>query len=143
MDDARILENTKVTGIKKKDGSVIGVETTWGDIEAEYVVNCGGMWARELGKMAGVNDITTIVKGTQDRKAVTLRMDTWAWPHERWGISGGRLMVDSPSAIVARWLADGRLHRPGVWAPEQVVDGNAFFEGLAKGGSQHTLERGK
>ena len=55
MGGARILEETKVIGIKKKDGRVTGVVTTRGEIEAEYVVNCGGMWARELGKMAGVN----------------------------------------------------------------------------------------
>lgn len=55
MGGAQILEETKVTGIKKKDGRVSGVITNKGDIEAEYVVNCGGMWAHELGKMAGVN----------------------------------------------------------------------------------------
>ena len=32
-----------------------GVVTDKGTIEAEYVVNCGGIWARELGAMAGVN----------------------------------------------------------------------------------------
>ena len=32
-----------------------GVVTDKGEIEAEYVVNCGGMWGRELGQMAGVN----------------------------------------------------------------------------------------
>jgi 4-methylaminobutanoate oxidase (formaldehyde-forming) len=55
MGGARILEETKVIGIKKKDGRVTGVVTSKGEIEAEYVVNCGGMWARELGKLAGVN----------------------------------------------------------------------------------------
>jgi len=52
---ARILEETRVTGIKREKGRVTGVVTEKGEIEAEYVVNCGGMWARELGKMAGVN----------------------------------------------------------------------------------------
>ena len=55
MGGARILEDTKVTGIKQKNGRVTGVVTTKGEIEAEYVVNCAGMWARELGKLAGVN----------------------------------------------------------------------------------------
>jgi len=54
MGGARILEETKVTGITQKNGQVTGVVTDKGTIEAEYVVNCGGMWARELGKMAGV-----------------------------------------------------------------------------------------
>ncbi len=55
MGGARILEETPVTGIKQDKGRVTGVVTDKGEIEAEYVVNCGGIWARELGKMAGVN----------------------------------------------------------------------------------------
>ena len=38
-----------------KRGAVTGVRTAHGDIEAEYVVNCAGMWARQLGAQAGVN----------------------------------------------------------------------------------------
>ena len=34
---------------------VTGVDTAHGDIEAEYVVNCAGMWARQLGAQSGVN----------------------------------------------------------------------------------------
>jgi 4-methylaminobutanoate oxidase (formaldehyde-forming) len=55
MGGAQILEETKVTGILKDKGRVSGVITNQGEIAAEYVVNCGGIWARELGKMAGVN----------------------------------------------------------------------------------------
>jgi heterotetrameric sarcosine oxidase gamma subunit len=55
MQGARIIENCAVTGILQKRGVVTGVRTAHGDIEAEYVVNCGGMWARELGALSGVN----------------------------------------------------------------------------------------
>ena len=55
MGGAQILEETKVTGILKDKGRVSGVVTNQGEIAAEYVVNCGGIWARELGKMAMVN----------------------------------------------------------------------------------------
>lgn len=82
----------------------------------------------------GYKDIATVVKGTREGKEVSLRMDTWAWPHERWGMSGSKLMVASPPAVVARWLANGRLNKPGVWAPEQVVVGDAFFADLAERG---------
>jgi 4-methylaminobutanoate oxidase (formaldehyde-forming) len=54
MGGARILEETPVTGITQQGGRVTGVVTKRGKIEAEYVVNCGGMWARDLGLMAGV-----------------------------------------------------------------------------------------
>jgi heterotetrameric sarcosine oxidase gamma subunit len=52
---ARIFEHTKVTAIDQRSGRVCGVRTDQGDIQAEYVVNCAGMWAREVGRMAGVN----------------------------------------------------------------------------------------
>jgi 4-methylaminobutanoate oxidase (formaldehyde-forming) len=55
MGGALIFEDTKVTAIRQKNGRVTGVVTGKGEIEAEYVVNCGGMWGRELGQMAGVN----------------------------------------------------------------------------------------
>src|SRR4051794_40788843 len=52
---ARVLEGVPVTGLKRKRGVVAGVTTAFGDIEAEYVVNCAGAWARQLGAKSGVN----------------------------------------------------------------------------------------
>jgi 4-methylaminobutanoate oxidase (formaldehyde-forming) len=49
-----IFEHTAVTDVIIKDGRVAGVRTPEGDIACEYVVNCGGMWARELGAKSGV-----------------------------------------------------------------------------------------
>jgi len=51
---ARLLEGVKVTGVKVVDGAVAGVETSAGPIATEILVNCAGMWARELGRMSGV-----------------------------------------------------------------------------------------
>jgi 4-methylaminobutanoate oxidase (formaldehyde-forming) len=34
---------------------VTGVITDQGEIKADYVVNCAGLWGREIGRMAGVN----------------------------------------------------------------------------------------
>jgi 4-methylaminobutanoate oxidase (formaldehyde-forming) len=55
MGGARIYEDTPVTGIIRGKGRALGVITKRGKIKAEYVVNCAGMWAREVGLMAGVN----------------------------------------------------------------------------------------
>jgi heterotetrameric sarcosine oxidase gamma subunit len=54
MGGARIFEHTKATGVLRRDGRVTGVSTGRGDIAAEYVVNCTGMWARELGASSEV-----------------------------------------------------------------------------------------
>jgi glycine cleavage system aminomethyltransferase T/glycine/D-amino acid oxidase-like deaminating enzyme len=50
----QVFTNTPVTGIAVSDGRVRGVKTERGDIETEVVVNAGGMYAAELGRMAGV-----------------------------------------------------------------------------------------
>ena len=52
---AEIATNTRVTAIPVERGRVLGVSTDKGDIEAEIVVNAGGMFAAELGRLAGVN----------------------------------------------------------------------------------------
>ncbi len=49
-----IFTNTRVTGIGVDDGRVRRVITEGGEIEAEVVVNAGGMYAAEIGRMAGV-----------------------------------------------------------------------------------------
>ena len=55
MGGARLIEHTPVTGILQENGRVTGVRTQAGDLQAEYVVNCAGMWAREVGRLAGVD----------------------------------------------------------------------------------------
>ncbi|MEO1550081.1 MAG: FAD-dependent oxidoreductase [Pseudomonadota bacterium] len=59
MGGAQVLEGTKVTAIHQKDGRVTGVDWATeggetGSTQANFVVNCGGMWGHALGRMAGV-----------------------------------------------------------------------------------------
>jgi len=56
---AAIHEGVKVTGVRTTQGRVAGV--AWksgddsGDMTCDTLVNCGGQWAREFGRLAGVN----------------------------------------------------------------------------------------
>ena len=56
---ATVVEGVKVTGVNVRGRRATAV--TWskdgetGSIQAEHVVNCAGMWGREVGRMAGVN----------------------------------------------------------------------------------------
>ncbi len=52
---ARIVEDCAVTGVTVRDGRIAAVQTALGDIACEVVVNCCGQWAREFGRLAGVN----------------------------------------------------------------------------------------
>ena len=51
---AELATHTRVTGISTECGRVTAVETDKGSIETEVVVNAGGMFAGELGALAGV-----------------------------------------------------------------------------------------
>lgn len=56
---ATLLEGVAVTNVTAAGTGarrrVTGVDTSHGHIEAEYVVNCAGMWARQLGARSGVS----------------------------------------------------------------------------------------
>ena len=49
----RIFENTLVEEILIENGQAVGVRTAQGELRADVVVNCAGMWAHELGARAG------------------------------------------------------------------------------------------
>jgi heterotetrameric sarcosine oxidase gamma subunit len=113
MGGALILENTRVTAINKKNARVTGVVTEKGEIEAEYVVNCGGMWGRELGKMAGVNVplhaaehyylITEPIKGVPRDLPILDDPARFAYYREE---TGG-LMIGLFEPVAAPWGMDG------------------------------------
>ena len=56
---AKVLERTAVTGLQKQGRRVTGVEwnngAETGVIDCDMIVNCGGMWGHEVGRMAGTN----------------------------------------------------------------------------------------
>jgi 4-methylaminobutanoate oxidase (formaldehyde-forming) len=51
----KVVEDLEVTGVLQEDGRVTGVRTAEGDVRCEIVVNCAGQWARQFGRLAGVN----------------------------------------------------------------------------------------
>ena len=51
----RIVEKCPVTQIERSGGRVKAVVTARGRIASEIIVNCAGMWAREVGALAGVD----------------------------------------------------------------------------------------
>jgi glycine cleavage system aminomethyltransferase T/glycine/D-amino acid oxidase-like deaminating enzyme len=109
----RIFEHTKVTDVLTKDGRVTGVRTEAGDIGCEVVVNCAGMWARELGAKNGVNIplhaaehfylITEPVEGLQPDLPVLRCPDDTAYIRE----DTGKIMVGFFEPGAKPWGMDG------------------------------------
>ncbi|MDF1727386.1 MAG: FAD-dependent oxidoreductase [Sulfitobacter sp.] len=56
---ARVLERTCVTGVRREGRRITGLDwqqgTDRGHIACETVVNCGGMWGHQVGRMLGTN----------------------------------------------------------------------------------------
>ncbi|MCP5097932.1 MAG: FAD-dependent oxidoreductase [Chloroflexi bacterium] len=109
---ARIIEESKVTAIKQKNGRVTSVVTDKGEIQAEYVVNCAGMWAREVGKLAGVNVplqaaehyylITDQIEGVHADLPVFSDLDRFAYYREE----VGGILLGFFEPIAAPWSLD-------------------------------------
>ena len=51
----KIMEETEVTGIKVREGTVKSVQTSRGEVLSSKVVNAAGAYGRRIGKMVGVN----------------------------------------------------------------------------------------
>ncbi len=109
----RIVESVPVTGFLVDRSAVVGVTTDHGDIEAEYVVNCAGMWARQLGEIAGVAIplqaaehyylLTEPIGGVSRDWPVIEDPASYGYYREE---SGG-LMVGLFEPVAAPWMVDG------------------------------------
>lgn len=96
---ARFFENTSVTDVKLHNGAVKTVCTSEGNVECEILVNCAGIWARELGKLSNVNIpsyasehmyvVTEGVEGVHSKLPVIRDTDGYVYIKE----DAGRLMV--------------------------------------------------
>ncbi len=51
---AEIVKQTRVTDLKQRADGSWDVITSGGNVHAEHVVNAGGLWAREVGRMVGL-----------------------------------------------------------------------------------------
>ena len=121
MGGAQIFEETAVKEIKTEGRRVTGVITDKGEILADYVVNCAGMWAREVGKLAGVNVplqpmehyylVTEPIEGIQADLPVLVDLDKYAYYREE--VGGILFGLFEPGA--APWALEGIPARLHLW----------------------------
>ncbi len=113
MGGAQIFEHVTVTGILTGRGRVTGVETDKGTIKAETVVNCAGMWARELGKMAGVSVPLQACEHfyivTESMDAMTQDLPVLRMPDEcaYYKEDAGKLLLGCFEPVAKPWAVDG------------------------------------
>jgi len=109
----KIFEDTLVRRVIVEDGAAIGVETDQGIIKAEKVVNCAGMWARNIGEQVGVNIplqacehfyiVTEPMEGMTADLPVLRDMDACAYYKE----DAGKLLLGAFEPKAKPWGIDG------------------------------------
>ena len=115
---ATIIQGVAVTDVAHDAAaSCTGVRTDQGDIEAEFVVNCAGMWARQLGEVAGVNIplqaaehyylITEQIEGLSNTWPVIEDPANFGYYREE----VGGLMIGLFESVCAPWNVDGDPER--------------------------------
>ncbi len=113
MAGATVLEGVPVIDVVTHGGAVTGVRTARGDVECEVVVNCAGMWARQLGARSGVNIplqaaehyylLTEPIAGISSDWPVLEDPASYGYFREE----GGGLMLGLFEAECAPWHVDG------------------------------------
>ena len=115
---ARIFERTRVIGLTMSGGSVTGVRTDQGDIEAGIVVNCAGQWAKAIGAMAGVNVplhsaehfyvVTEQIEGVDRMMPILRDPDGYTYMKEE----VGGLVVGGFEPVAKPWVSPDQLPYP-------------------------------
>lgn len=113
LNGATLLEGVKVTGFVITRGRIAAVKTSHGDIEVDVVVNCGGMWAAELGRMAGAvvplhacehqYVVTEEIDGLPGNLPILRDLDGEAYFKE----DAGKLLVGAFETVGIPWGGDG------------------------------------
>lgn len=110
---ATILEDIKVTDVLTKNGRAVGVRTAEGDVAAQIVVNCAGMWANQVGHWAGVEVplqaaehfyiVTEPMDDLPKNLPILRNMDAGAYFKE----DAGKLLVGGFELNAKPWALDG------------------------------------
>ncbi len=114
---ATIVQGVSATDVRSaadhEGRRVTGVVTDHGTIECEYVVNCTGMWARQLGERHGVN---VPLQAAEHYYLITEQIDGMdgSWPviedpanYGYYREEVGGLMIGLFEPVCAPWKVDG------------------------------------
>ncbi|MCB0908442.1 MAG: FAD-dependent oxidoreductase [Nocardioidaceae bacterium] len=135
MRGVRISEGVTVNDIVVDGDRVVGVRTSAGDVTADQVVNCTGMWARQVGAMAGAAHpvqalahyyvVTEKIDGMPDRMPTVKSSDDWSYVKD----DAGSLMVGFFEPGSYPWASRGIPDDPGfIHLPEDWEHIGPFYE---------------
>ncbi|MCA9671463.1 MAG: FAD-dependent oxidoreductase [Myxococcales bacterium] len=109
----RFASGVSLTGVVATNGRVSAVQTDQGEIACEVLVNCAGMWARQLGARSGVTIPNQAAEHyyliTEPIDGVTRELPIIEDPssHGYYREEGGGLMIGLFEPVCAPWKVEG------------------------------------
>ncbi|MEM4782301.1 MAG: FAD-dependent oxidoreductase [Halalkalicoccus sp.] len=125
-----IRTNTEVTRIRRKDGRVVGIETSNERIGADYVVNAAGPWARRVGELAGVD----LPVAPKRRRMVVVDPETPVPETDP-------LTIDLDTGSYFRPERDGAALVGGQFGPDPDADPDRYRKGIETEWAAEAAER--
>ena len=136
---ARLLEGVTVSDIVIDGDTAIGVVTSSGEVGADFVVNCTGLWSRETGGLAGVQHpvqalahyyvVTEKIPGLPDRMPTIKSGDDFSYVKD----DAGSLMVGFFEPGSYAWSSRGIPPSKGfIHLPEDWDHIGPFYERMAE-----------
>ncbi|MCY3641074.1 MAG: FAD-dependent oxidoreductase, partial [Gammaproteobacteria bacterium] len=132
----RIVENMPVTAIRTAEGRVTGVATAQGEVDADCVVICAGMWTRDLAASIGVNvplhacehyyALFESVEGLDPSFPVVRDYDACTY----YKYDAGKLLVGAFEPEARPWGADGI---PEDFSFDEIAGNFDHFEPILQG----------
>ena len=129
----QVMTRTRVTGFKKNHSRIVRVETTQGELEADFVINAAGGWAKQVAALA---DVAIPLKHHRGSALVTQSIE----PLIRGPVVGGGFLfpdaaVEPPACHIGLALIqskDGTVLLAQATEPSEPDSRDVTLEGISR-----------
>ena len=101
---------------------------------------------RKLPQAAGTDDVEclrVLVQGEREGQPSTVIAESLIHPDPNAGLGAGARDTGIPPSIVAQMIAKGEVAGPGMFAPEDIIDPDLFFDRLRERGITYRISRSR
>ncbi len=101
---------------------------------------------RKLPQAAGTDDVEclrVVVQGERDGEPSSVVAESVIQPDQEAGLGAGARDTGIPPSIVALMIAKGEIAEPGMFAPEDIIDPDLFFDQLQERGITYRISRSR
>jgi lysine 6-dehydrogenase len=101
---------------------------------------------RKLPQAAGTDDVEclrVVLEGEREGQHASVVAESLIHPDPKAGLGAGARDTGIPPSIVAQMIAKGEIAEPGMFAPEDIIDPDLFFDRLRERGITYRISRSR